>query len=49
MDKYGVKTQKWVVANNPADIIKAAKTLSGKEFVVKAQILAGMFLHLDYF
>jgi succinyl-CoA synthetase beta subunit len=41
MDKYGVKTQKWVVGNNPADVIKAAKTLNGKEFVVKAQILAG--------
>lgn len=41
MDKYGVRTQKWVVANNPTDVIKAAKTLSGKEFVVKAQILAG--------
>lgn len=44
MDKYGVRTQKWVVGNNPADIIKATKTLNGKEFVVKAQILAGMFL-----
>lgn len=41
MDKYGVKTQKWIVANSPKDVVKGTKTLNAKEFVVKAQILAG--------
>jgi len=42
MDKYGVRTQKWIVANTVEDAVKKTKSeLNAKELVVKAQILAG--------
>eukprot|EP01126_Amoeba_proteus_P009922 TRINITY_DN1379_c0_g1_i1.p1 TRINITY_DN1379_c0_g1~~TRINITY_DN1379_c0_g1_i1.p1 ORF type:complete len:417 (+),score=94.79 TRINITY_DN1379_c0_g1_i1:72-1322(+) len=42
MDKYGVRTQKWIVAQSADEITrKAATNLRAKELVVKAQILAG--------
>jgi len=42
MDKFGVRTQKWVLATNGQEGEKeAAKHLRAKELVVKAQILAG--------
>jgi len=42
MDKFGVRTQKWVIATTKADAEKAVSSnLKAKEYVVKAQILAG--------
>jgi len=42
MDQFGVRTQKWIVATNKAEAeAKAKAQLNAKEFVVKAQILAG--------
>jgi len=42
MDKYGVRTQKWVVASSVEEAVALSKAnLNAKELVVKAQILAG--------
>jgi len=42
MDQFRVNTQKWIIANNPEEAEKlTAKNLRAKEYVVKAQILAG--------
>jgi len=42
MDKYGVKTQKWVLGSTPQEVEQqASKNLKSEELVVKAQILAG--------
>jgi len=41
MDKFGVKTQKWIVATSQKEVVKGTKTLKAREYVVKAQILAG--------
>jgi len=42
MDKFGVRTQKWVIATNGEEGAKeATKHLKAKELVVKAQIMAG--------
>eukprot|EP01089_Gocevia_fonbrunei_P001048 TRINITY_DN10_c0_g1_i1.p1 TRINITY_DN10_c0_g1~~TRINITY_DN10_c0_g1_i1.p1 ORF type:complete len:448 (-),score=142.38 TRINITY_DN10_c0_g1_i1:38-1381(-) len=41
MDKFGVNTQKWRIANTPEEAVKGSKELNAKELVVKAQILAG--------
>jgi len=41
MDKYGVRTQRWRLATTPEEAESAAKDLAAREFVVKAQILAG--------
>eukprot|EP01104_Vermistella_antarctica_P013190 TRINITY_DN3961_c0_g4_i1.p1 TRINITY_DN3961_c0_g4~~TRINITY_DN3961_c0_g4_i1.p1 ORF type:complete len:443 (-),score=135.76 TRINITY_DN3961_c0_g4_i1:123-1421(-) len=41
MDKYGVNTQRWRLASNPEEALKAAEELQAKEYVVKAQVHAG--------
>jgi len=42
MDKFGVRTQKWVCAKTAEEATKLSKSeLRSKELVVKAQILAG--------
>jgi succinyl-CoA synthetase beta subunit len=42
MDQFGVRTQKWVIAANKTEAEKAViSNLKAKEYVVKAQILAG--------
>jgi len=42
MDQFKVNTQKWILASNPDDAEKlTSQNLRAKEYVVKAQILAG--------
>ncbi|CAL4081874.1 unnamed protein product [Meganyctiphanes norvegica] len=41
LDNYGVTIQKFRVLDSPAGAVEASKELAAKEFVVKAQILAG--------
>eukprot|EP01101_Sappina_pedata_P008856 TRINITY_DN49_c0_g1_i1.p1 TRINITY_DN49_c0_g1~~TRINITY_DN49_c0_g1_i1.p1 ORF type:complete len:543 (+),score=298.51 TRINITY_DN49_c0_g1_i1:145-1629(+) len=41
MNKFGVNTQRWALATNPAEAKEAAKKLKCKEYVVKSQIHAG--------
>lgn len=41
LDKFGVKTQRWRLAESPEEAQKAAEELGAEEFVVKAQIHAG--------
>jgi len=41
MDKFGVRTQKWIVANSATQVAELSKSLKSKELVIKAQILAG--------
>lgn len=42
MDQFGVRTQKWIIANTKNEAEKAVTaSLKAKEYVVKAQILAG--------
>lgn len=42
MDRFGVRTQKWVLASNQKEgEEKASKHLNANELVIKAQILAG--------
>jgi len=41
MKKYGITTPNFGVASTPAEAEKAAEKLSGPDYVVKAQVLAG--------
>jgi succinyl-CoA synthetase beta subunit len=41
MDKFGVNTQRWVLATSPQEAESGARKLNAKEYVVKAQIHAG--------
>jgi len=42
MDKYGVRTQKWIVASTVEEAVeRSSEHLKAKELVVKAQVLAG--------
>eukprot|EP01127_Copromyxa_protea_P014595 TRINITY_DN40_c0_g1_i1.p1 TRINITY_DN40_c0_g1~~TRINITY_DN40_c0_g1_i1.p1 ORF type:complete len:398 (-),score=109.63 TRINITY_DN40_c0_g1_i1:42-1235(-) len=42
MDKFGVRTQKWIIASTVEEAVELSKAnLKAKELVVKAQVLAG--------
>lgn len=41
METFGINTQRFIITDNPLDATTKAATLSTKEYVVKAQVLAG--------